>query len=152
MSAGFANPGPQELAALLRGLRSVAIVGLSADPLRPSYGVARTLQRRGLRIVPVNPALHSVLGETVVPTLAAAQAALPAGAPLDLVDVFRASEHVPAVVEEAIAIRAPALWLQEGVVHEAAARKARAAGMLVVMDLCIARVWAELDAKGSGAT
>jgi predicted CoA-binding protein len=152
MSAGFANPGPQELAALLRGLRTVAVVGLSADPLRPSYRVARALQQRGLRIVPVNPALQSVLGETAVGTLAAAQAALPAGTPLDLIDVFRASEYVPALVEEAIAIRAPALWLQEGVVHEAAARRARAAGMRVVMDLCIARVWDELDAQGSGAS
>ena len=152
MSAGFANPGPQELAAFLRGLRTVAVVGLSADPLRPSYRVARALQQRGLRIVPVNPALQTVLGETAVGTLAAAQAALPAGTPLDLIDVFRASEYVPALVEEAIAIRAPALWLQEGVVHEAAARRARAAGMRVVMDLCIARVWDELDAQGNGAT
>jgi uncharacterized protein len=135
----FQNPNARAIASLLAGLRTVAVVGLSPDESRPSHGVARALRAKGIRIIPVNPHAEEVLGERAVADLAAAKALLPAGTALDLIDVFRASEHVPAIVEQAIAIGAPALWLQEGVVHEAAARRASAAGLMVVMDLCIAQ-------------
>lgn len=127
----FANPNPEEIRALLERVRTIAVVGLSPKPDRPSHSVARALQRFGYRIVPVRPAVAEVLGEPAYARLTD----IPF--PVDLVDVFRAPEHVPAIVEEAIAIGAKALWLQEGVVHETAAERARAAGLTVVMDRCI---------------
>ncbi|MBM4190503.1 MAG: CoA-binding protein [Betaproteobacteria bacterium] len=129
----FRNPEVDAIRALLQRVKTVAVVGLSPKPERPSFGVARALQRFGYRIVPVRPATTSVLGETCYAHLRD----LPF--PVDLVNVFRAPEFVPAVVEEAIAIGAPALWLQDGVVHEEAARRAQAAGLTVVMDRCIYR-------------
>ncbi|MCS6786920.1 MAG: CoA-binding protein [Thiobacillaceae bacterium] len=127
----FINPGPDAVRDLLRQVRTIAVVGLSPRPDRPSHTVARALQRFGYRIVPVRPAVAEVLGERAYARLTD----IPF--PVDLVDVFRAPEHVPAVVEEAIAIGAKAIWLQEGVVHEQAAERARAAGLIVVMDRCI---------------
>lgn len=129
----FRNPEVDAIRALLQRVETVAVVGLSPKPERPSFGVARALQRFGYRIVPVRPATTSVLGETCYAHLRD----IPF--PVDLVNVFRAPEFVPAVVEEAIAIGAPALWLQDGVVHEEAARRAQAAGLTVVMDRCIYR-------------
>jgi predicted CoA-binding protein len=116
---------------LLKRIKTIAVVGLSPKPDRPSYGVAKALQRWGYRIVPVRPATAEVLGEKAYASLKD----IPF--PVDLVDVFRAAEHIPAVVDECLAIGAPALWIQEDIVHEAAAEKARAAGMTVVMDRCI---------------
>jgi hypothetical protein len=101
--------------------------------------VARSLQKFGYRIIPVNPSADSILGEPCVPTLAAAVAALPAGERIDIVDVFRRPEHVSAIVDECIALHLPALWLQDGVIDEAAARRARTAGVFTVMDRCIFR-------------
>jgi predicted CoA-binding protein len=129
----FRNPEADAIRALLQRVKTVAVVGLSPKPERPSFGVARALQRFGYRIVPVRPATASVLGETCYAHLRD----LPF--PVDLVNVFRAPEFVPAVVEEAIAMGAPALWLQDGVVHEEAALRAQAAGLTVVMDRCIYR-------------
>jgi hypothetical protein len=127
----FVNPPPDEIRALLRRVRTIAVVGLSPRPDRPSHTVARALQRFGYRIVPVRPAVGEVLGEKAYARLAD----IPF--PVDLVDVFRAAEHIPGVVDECLAIGAPAIWIQEDIVHEAAAEKARAAGLTVVMDRCI---------------
>lgn len=132
------NPAPDEIRALLKRVRTIAVVGLSPRPDRPSHTVARAMQGFGYRIVPVRPAVAEVLGEQAYARLAD----IPF--PVDLVDVFRAAEHVPALVEEAIAIGAPAIWLQDGIVHEAAAERARAAGLTVVTDRCIYRDYVTL--------
>ncbi len=118
---------------ILRSARTIAVVGLSANPRRPSHGVARYLQRAGYRIIPVNPNVSEVLGERAYATLSE----LPA--PVDVVEVFRRSEYAGAIVDEAIAIGAGAVWLQDGVVDDAAAERARAAGLDVVMDDCMMR-------------
>jgi predicted CoA-binding protein len=129
-------PPPDELRALLRRARTIAVVGLSPKPIRPSHSVARYLQGAGYRIVPVNPGHDAILGEKSYPTLAAAAR----NHTLDVVDVFRRSEHAGAVVDEAIALRAPPLliWLQEGVEDAAAQARAEAAGIAFVMDRCLA--------------
>jgi uncharacterized protein len=122
------------LRTILAGARTVAVVGLSPNPGRPSHGVARYLQRAGYRIVPVNPHVETVLGERSYRTLQAAAA----DHRIDVVDVFRRSVHAGGVVDEAIALRPQLIWLQEGVVDEAAAARAAAAGIPCVMDRCLA--------------
>lgn len=120
--------------------RTVAVVGLSPRPERDSHEVARYLQAHGWRIVPVNPAAGTatILGEPVHPDLtSAAQAASAAGTPIELVNCFRHSEEIPAIVDDAIAIGARGVWTQYGIRHDAAADKARAAGLLVVQDQCL---------------
>ena len=116
---------------ILRSAHTIAVVGLSGKRFRPSFGVAEYLQRAGYRIIPVNPRETEVLGEKAYPDLDS----VPEG--IDIVDIFRRSEHVPAVVEAAVRKGAQAIWMQEGVVHEDAARRAEAAGLAVVMDRCI---------------
>ena len=128
---GFQNPPGEAVKKLLETAKTIAVVGLSPKPDRPSHGVARGLQRFGYRIVPVNPGQTELLGEKAYPDL------LSVTDPIDLVDVFRSPEHVGGIVDQCIARRFPALWLQEGVVNEQAAERARAAGMLVVMDRCL---------------
>jgi predicted CoA-binding protein len=118
---------------ILTSARTIAVVGLSADPRRPSHGVARYLQRAGYRIIPVNPNVDEVLGERAYPSLRQ----IPQ--PVDVVDVFRRSEFVGPIVDDAIAIKASAVWLQDGVVDEDAAARARASGLDVVMDDCMMR-------------
>ena len=129
----FTDPAPGVLDAIFRNARTIAVVGLSDNPGRPSYGVAAYLQKKGYRIVPVNPAVPEVLGEKAYGNL------LTIPDSIDVVDVFRQSQHVPPIVEEAIAIGAKVLWLQDGVIHEESARRAAAAGMTVVMDRCMMR-------------
>jgi hypothetical protein len=116
---------------LLRSARTIAVVGLSGNRKRPSYGVSEYMQSAGYRIVPVNPQETEVLGERAYPSLEAVPGHI------DIVDVFRRSEFVPEIVEAAIRVGAGAVWMQEGVADEAAAEKARAAGLTVVMDRCI---------------
>ena len=128
----FTNPDDETLRALFRRVRTIAVVGFSPKPDRPSHTVAAALQRFGYRIIPVRPMLAQGLGETAYPDLAA----IPDPGAIDLVDVFRAPEHVDEIVDACIALRIPAIWLQEGVVNEAAAERARAAGLTVVMDRC----------------
>jgi predicted CoA-binding protein len=118
---------------ILETCRTVAVVGLSPKPHRDSFGVARYMQAQGWRIVPINPNATEILGEKAYATLTEAAQ----HAQIDLVNVFRNSADVPPVVDEAIAIGANALWLQIGVVHEASAAQARAAGLLVVQDKCL---------------
>ncbi len=129
----FSNPPNDELRALLQRVRAIAVVGASHEPARPAHYVMEYLQQAGYRAIPVRPpGAETILGEQTVASLADA-------GPVDLVDVFRASEHVPAIVEEAIAAGAPAIWLQDGVVHEAAAQRALDAGLVVVMNACTLR-------------
>ncbi len=119
------------IAELLKSSRTIAVVGLSSRRFRPSYGVAEYMQRNGYRIIPVNPFVETVLGEKCYPDLESIPERV------DIVDIFRRSEFVPEIVDAAVRIGARAVWMQEGVVHEEAAERARAAGLEVVMDRCI---------------
>ncbi|MGC2160795.1 MAG: CoA-binding protein [Silvibacterium sp.] len=125
---------PSLIQEILATCKTIAVVGLSNNEARASHGVSRFMQSRGYRIIPVNPRIESALGEKAYPTLGAACAAVHE---IRLVNVFRAPEYIPEIVEEAIQLRVPYLWLQEGVVHPAAARRAEAAGVGVVMNRCI---------------
>lgn len=120
-----------DMITMLRAARTIAVVGLSGKRMRPSYGVAAYLQRQGYRIIPVNPTETEVLGEKAYATLSEVPEKI------DIVNVFRRSEAVPEVVDEAIKLGVPYLWLQEDVIHEIAAEQARTAGLKVVMDRCI---------------
>jgi predicted CoA-binding protein len=133
----FANPSREDIGKLLAGSRRIAVVGLSDNPSRTSYGVSAAMQSWGYRILPVNPAVRESLGERAFATLAEAAAGLPPGEKIDIVNVFRRPEHVAEIVDECIALGLPAIWLQEGVVDEAAAARASEAGLTVVMDRCI---------------
>lgn len=126
-----ANATDDEIRDILRSARTIAVVGLSDDPDRDSHGVAAYLQAFGFRIVPVNPNVKEVLGERACPSL------LEVPGPVDVVDIFRRPEAIPAIVDEAISARAKAVWMQVGLTHNAAAAKARKAGLRVVMDRCI---------------
>jgi predicted CoA-binding protein len=116
---------------ILKGSKTIAVVGLSEDPFRPSHGVSEYMQNHGYRIIPVHPTAETVLGEKVYRSLSEIPDKI------DIVDVFRRPDAVPSIVDEVIALKLPVLWLQETVVHEEAAEKARKAGIKVVMDRCI---------------
>jgi uncharacterized protein len=116
---------------LLNTAKTIAVVGLSSNPIRPSYGVSEYMQSRGYRIIPVNPRETEVLGEKAYPSLAEVPE------PVDIVNVFRRPAFVPEVAQAAMEAKARCLWLQEGVVHPVATRRAEEAGMLVVVDRCI---------------
>ena len=124
-------PKISSIAEALKTAKNIAVVGLSSSPLRPSHGVAAYMQSHGYRILPVNPEIPEALGEKSYPSLAEVPDKI------DIVDIFRRSEFVPEIVDEAIKLRLPVIWMQEGVAHEAAAEKARKAGIFVVMDKCI---------------
>ena len=140
MNRAFQNPPPDEIKSLLLKVKTIAVLGLSPQPGRPSHAVARALKGTGFRIVPVRPEADEVLGERAYATLRD----IPF--PVDLVDVFRAAEYIPAVVEECIALRVPALWIQEGIVHDEAGCRAQEAGIFTVMDRCL---WKEYLALGT---
>ena len=129
----FSNPDTEKIRQLLRKIHKIAVVGLSSNEARPSFRVARGLQSLGYRIFPVRPLIDEVLGEQAYPDLES----LPEVP--DIVDVFRSAEHVPAIVESCIKLGIQNLWLQEGVIHEAAALRAQQAGITVVMDRCMWR-------------
>ena len=135
-------PSEEKLASILREARTIAVVGLSSDPMKPSFGVARELQARGHRIVPVNPNETEVLGERAYPSLRD----IPD--PVDLVDVFRRAEATPDIAREAVEIGAKALWLQLDIVNDEARRIAEEEGLDVVMGICIRDVAEQLDASG----
>ena len=139
----FRNPDDETLRRLFQTTTTIAVVGLSPKPNRPSHGVARALQRFGYRIIPVRPAIKEVLGEPAFATLEDVPDSI------DLVDVFRAPEHVDAIVDSCIALGISAIWLQEGVINEAAAARALAAGLTVVMDRCTYKDYVRLFAGGS---
>lgn len=120
-----------DIGRVLKDAKTIAVVGLSDSPLRPSHGVSAYLQSQGYRIIPVNPSIKGALGEKAVASLSEIKEKI------DIVDVFRRPEFVPQIVDEAIRLKLPVLWLQEGVIHEEAAAKARQAGIFVVMDHCI---------------
>ncbi len=124
---------PATVERILTTAKTIAVVGLSPNPRRPSHGVARYLQRAGYRIIPVNPLVEEVLGERAWASL------LDIGEPIDVVDVFRRWEFVSEITDQAIAIKAGALWLQDGVVDAESARRAVKAGLDVVMDDCMMR-------------
>lgn len=128
----FVNPPDAALHDCLERTRTVAVVGLSPRPDRPSHRIARRLQQWGYRVIPVRPAVSAVLGERAYARLADVPVRI------DLVDVFRASNEIGPVVEQCIALGIPAIWIQQGIVNEAAAARAREAGLFVVMDRCIA--------------
>lgn len=121
----------ERITQLLKTARTIAVVGLSASPMRVSHGVSAYMQTQGYRIIPVNPEITSALGEKAYPSLADVPEKI------DIVNVFRRPEFVPEVVDAAIPLKPAAIWMQEGVIHEAAAEKARQAGIFVVMDRCI---------------
>jgi hypothetical protein len=127
----FRNPANEQIRDLLARVRTIAVVGLSPRPERPSHRIAQRLQSWGYRVVPVRPAVSEVLGEKAYPRLADVPGRI------DLVNVFRAAEQVGPIVEQCIALALPAIWIQEGIVNELAAERARAAGMVAVMDRCI---------------
>jgi len=123
----------EQITALLKRARTIAVVGLSDQPGRASREVAAYLQAQGYRIIPVNPSVQEVLGERSFSSLLE----IPTEERVDVVDVFRRSEFVPEIVDQAIQRKIPAVWMQEGVIHEEAAQKARAAGVFVVMNRCM---------------
>ena len=122
---------PQKIGELLKTAKTIAVVGLTDSAMRPSFGVSEYMRAQGYKIIPVNPNITEWLGEKSYPSL------LDVPEKIDIVDVFRRSDAVPEVVEQAIKIKAPSIWLQEGVIHEAAAKRAENEGIFVVMDLCI---------------
>ena len=130
-----------DLKCILQSAHVIAIVGLSNNPGKPSFDVARYLIRNGYRVIPVNPGLSEFFSEKAYPDLVSIPEKI------DLVDVFRPAEAVPPIVEQAIQIGAKAVWLQEGIVHESAAATARAAGLDVVMDHCIKKTHRKLLGK-----
>lgn len=122
---------PDPVADLLQRAKTIAVVGLSNSPLRPSYGVSAYMQANGYRIVPVNPKIKEALGETAYASL------LDVPEKIDIVNIFRRPEFVEEVVDQAVRLKIPAIWMQEEVIDENAAEKARRAGIFVVMDRCI---------------
>ena len=132
----FRNPDPEQICALLREVKTIAVVGLSPNPARPAFRIARALQGFGYRIIPVRPKVAEVLGEQAYASLSEVPEKI------DLVDVFRAAEHVGPIVDECLRLGLKRIWLQDGIVNEEAAEKALGGGMTVVMDRCI---WRDLN-------
>jgi predicted CoA-binding protein len=135
---GWKNPSFEEIDRLLRESKTIAVVGLSPDPSRPSAGVASYLKRQGYTIIPVNPKADLIIGEKAYSDLRSVPVAV------DIVEVFRKSEEALSITEEAIAINARAVWLQEGVVSPEAFRRGEEAGLIMIMDKCMAREHARM--------
>ena len=134
----FENPEPEQIRALLQSVKTIAVVGFSPKPGRPSHTIAQRMQQWGYRIIPVRPGISEGLGEKAYPDLASVPD------PIDLVNVFRASEFIPKVVDECLRLGLKNIWMQENIWNEEAAERARAAGMTVVMDRCIMRDYRNL--------
>ena len=125
------HPHPDSIGDLLQRSKPIAVVGLSDSPMRPSYGVSAYMQSRGYKIIPVNPTIDETLGETSYPALRNVPEKI------DIVNIFRRPEYVEEIVDQAIELKVPAIWMQEGVINQKAAEKAEKAGIFVVMYLCI---------------
>ena len=132
----------EDVQRILKQTKTIAVVGLSDKPDRDSYQIASYLQQHGYRIIPVNPRVNEVLGEKAYPSLRDVPD------PVDVVDIFRRSEDVPPIVEDAIAIGAKVVWMQAGIVNEEAAARAEAAGLGVIMDACMRSAHRTLRASG----
>ncbi|MBI5908450.1 MAG: CoA-binding protein [Betaproteobacteria bacterium] len=134
----FTNPEAEEIKALLQRVNSIAVVGFSPKPGRPSHNIGRRMQGFGFRIIPVRPGISEGLGEKAYPDLASVPE------PIDLVNVFRSGKYIPEVVDQCLRLGINNIWMQEGAEHEASAERARSAGMTVVMGRCIMRDYARL--------
>ena len=134
----FTNPEPEQIKALLKGVKTIAVLGFSPKPVRASHSIARQMQRYGFRIIPVRPGISEGLGEKAYRDLASVPERV------DLVNVFRSGEHVPEVVEECLRLGIRNIWMQEGAENEKSAERALAAGMTVVMGRCIMRDYTRL--------
>jgi len=134
----FKNPSDEERRALLRAVKTIAVVGLSPNPSRPSYGVSRSMQGFGYSVIPVHPTAREVLGARAYRHLSEVPG------PIDLVNVFRRAQFIGPIVEDCLALGVKAIWIQEGIINEAAALHAREGGMMVVMDRCIYRDYLQL--------
>ncbi len=134
----FANPEPEQICALLKRVKTIAVLGYSPKPARPSHAIARRMQQLGFRIIPVRPGISEGLGEKAYPELASVPERI------DLVNVFRASEFVPKIVDECLRLGLENIWMQDNIWNEDAAARAQAAGMTVVMDRCILRDYTRL--------
>jgi len=138
MNLHYVAPDTEAISRLLQTVKTIAVVGLSPKSKRPSHQVASAMQTFGYRILPVRPAVNEVLGEKAYARLTNINDRI------DLVNVFRAPEHVDAIVDDCIAMNIPAIWLQDGVINESAATRAQQAGLFVVMDRCIYRDYLKL--------
>ena len=134
----FANPEPEQICALLERVKTIAVLGYSPKPGRPSHAIAQRMQQLGFRVIPVRPGISEGLGERAYPDLASVPDCI------DLVNVFRASEYVPAIVDECLRLGLKNIWMQENIWNEEAAERAMAAGMTVVMNRCIMRDYTRL--------
>ncbi len=134
----FANPEPEEIKALLKSVKTIAVVGFSPKPGRASHNIARRMQGFGFRIIQVGPGISEGLGEKAYPDLASVPERI------DLANVFRSGNHVPAVLDQCLRLGIKNVWMQEGAEHEESAERARAAGMTVVMGRCIMRDYTRL--------
>lgn len=137
----YVNPDDDVLRTLFDHVKTIAVIGLTPQPARPSYRVAQAMQHYGYRIIPVRPLVDAVLGEKAYASLADIPFRV------DLVDVFRAAEHLPAIVAQCLALHLPSIWIQEGIVAEEAAQRAQAGGMTVVMDRCILKEYVRLKTE-----
>jgi predicted CoA-binding protein len=135
----YVSPSDEDLKKLLTGATTIAMVGASGDPEKTSHGIMERLQRVGFRVIPVNPRETEILGERAYPSLSDVPI------PIDIVDVFRRSEDTPSIADEAVKVGAKALWLQSGISNEDAAARARAGGLTVVMNACIAATHSALQ-------
>ncbi len=134
----FANPEPEQICALLQSVKTIAVVGFSPKPGRPSHNIAQRMQQFGYRVIPVRPGISEGLGEKAYPDLTSVPERI------DLVNVFRASEYIPKLVDECLRLGLKNIWMQENIWNEEAAERARAGGMTVVMDRCIMRDYTRL--------
>jgi uncharacterized protein len=134
----FENPSDEDRRALLKRVKTIAVVGLSPNPARPSHGVARAMQHFGYSIIPIHPTATEVLGAKAYRRLSEVPV------PIDLVDVFRRAEFVGPIVDDCLALGLKVIWIQEGIVNETAAQRARRGGMTVIMDRCIYRDYRQL--------